>query len=173
MVTLYSFNWIDYVYFLVIVLSMTLGAWRGFARSLLACIIWILAFILPGILGQLLAPYFSKMIDGSNAQLFFAMGSIFIVTLVIGFILGWIIKKSIQDSEFSGADRFMGAIFGIFRGIALLAVVTALISLTNLAQTPTWQKSVLVQSFDTAIVNILSVFPASWTQTVDQKILST
>lgn len=171
MVTLYSFNGVDYGYFAVIVLSMILGAWKGFARSLLAALIWLAAFVIPGVFSELLAPCFSRVIDNTNGQLFLAMGSLFLGVLIIGWILGWVIKKSIQEAELSGMDRFLGLIFGVFRGIALLAVVTALVSLTTLSQTEAWQKSVLVKNFETAMINILSVFPGAWTETIEQKII--
>jgi len=169
-VTIYSFNWVDGVYAALIVFSIVLGAFRGFARSLLALLVWVLAFIIPGVFGGLLAPYFSKIVSEPNAQLFLAMGSLFIVVLIVGWIFSWIIKKSIQDSDLGGADRFLGGIFGFFRGIALLVIITSLVMLTNLAHTEAWKKSVLVDNFGVAIENILSLFPVSWTQALEMEI---
>ena len=171
-VNIYSFNWMDCVYVGVLVLSMIFGAFRGFSRSLLSFVIWILAFVIPGVFGGLVAPLFSGVISQPNGRLFLAMGLLFVVVFIVGWILSWIIGKSIQDSELAGADRFLGFIFGFFRGMALLAIVTALVMLTTLSQAQVWQKSVLVGGFNIAIENVLGLFPTSWTNALDSRIWS-
>ncbi len=163
-VTIYSLNGVDYAYFAFMALSMIWGAVRGLTRSLLSMIVWLLAFILPGILGDVLAPHMAFITVIPKAQIWLSFIAIFLLVLIFGFLLSFIVKKGVDVSELNGSDRFLGLIFGFLRSIAVLAVLTVLISLTTLSEADSWRNSVLVPRFDIAIENILGVFPGDLTQ---------
>lgn len=167
-VTIYSlaesFTGVDYAYFALMVLSMIWGLMRGLTRSLLSLVVWLLAFILPGLLGDLLAPHMAFITPIATAQIWLSFIAIFVLVLVFGFLLSFIVKKGVDTADLNGSDRFLGLIFGFFRSIAVLAVITVLISLTTLSQADAWKNSVLVPGFNTAIENILGVFPGDLTQ---------
>ncbi len=163
-ITIYSLTGVDYAYFALMLVSMIWGAIRGLTRSLLSLVVWLLAFILPGLLGELLAPHMAVITPILKAQLWLSFIAIFVLVLIFGFLLSFIVKKGVDTADLNGSDRFLGMVFGFFRSIAVLAVITVLISLTTLAQADPWKNSVLVPNFNIAIENVLGVFPGDMTQ---------
>jgi len=151
-------------FLLIGLVSVIFGIWKGFARSFLSLVIWVLAFLLPVLCSGLLAPHLSKIVQNQNAQFFLAILIIFLLVLILGWVLGKIVKLSIDISGLSGIDRLFGFIFGVLRAIVILGILTSLISLTALSETHAWKTSELAQSLNTAVENIVSCFPQAWTE---------
>lgn len=155
-----EFNWVDYIFFAILVLSMIFGYRRGFIREVISLIIWIIALTLPTFLGPVVAPHLSGFSANENIQIGVSFLGIFVLVFLVGLIINFAMRKTVDKTGLSGVDRFVGLIFGLFRGIAILAVVVSFVNLTVLGSKDAWNQSFMVPKFDAAIQNVLSVFPS-------------
>lgn len=155
-----QFNWIDYLFFAVMIISMIFGYRRGFIREIISLVVWFVALALPTFLGPVIAPHLSGFSENPSIQIGVAFLGIFVIVFIIGLVINFIARKAIDKTGLSGADRFIGVIFGLFRGIAILAVVVSFVNLTVLSTRDSWNQSFLVPKYENAIQNVLSLFPS-------------
>jgi membrane protein required for colicin V production len=97
---------IDIIISVALVASIIVGFVRGFVResisiATLVVAIWASLHFGPGVWGALL---------------------IFGVVLAVGGLIGWGVSKLVRLSVLSGIDRLMGSLFGVLRGILLVAL---------------------------------------------------
>lgn len=159
--TLYSFNWLDYCFLAVILLSMIIGFKRGFIREIISLIIWILALMLPIAFSQDLAPLFIGFSKNEHIQVGVSFVAIFLAVFIIGLIINFIMKQVVSKTGMSGVDHFGGLIFGVFRGVALLAVLVAFLGITVFVKSASYQHSALVPRFEVVINKAKSIIPES------------
>ncbi|MBP8236916.1 MAG: CvpA family protein, partial [Pseudomonas sp.] len=72
---------------------------------------------------------------------------LFVVTLLVGALVNYLIGELIRVTGLSGTDRFLGMVFGAARGGLLVVVLVGLISLAPVQQDSWWQESALLPHF--------------------------
>ncbi len=84
---------------------------------------------------------------------------VFVGVLAIGWIVGLILSSAVRASGLGPADRALGAIFGIARGVIIVLVVVILAGLTPLPREPFWREAVLSGPFETAALALRQFLP--------------
>ena len=123
-----SISAFDLIVFLIIVYSMAQCAAKGFMRSLLSFLKWILALIITIILVPKLNPWVqdyieSKFITDIGLGIF-----IYIVSLFIIINIGKAISNVVTWSGFGSVDKTFGLIFGIFKGYVICVCILSLLN---------------------------------------------
>ncbi len=124
-----GFTIIDGVVALIIVLSALLAYSRGFVREALAIAGWIVA----GIVAFIFAPQVEPLVTeipfvgdflGDNCELSMiaAFALVFAVALIIASLITPLFSSLVQRSVLGGLDQGLGFIFGVARGILLVAI---------------------------------------------------
>ncbi|WBU59552.1 CvpA family protein [Paracoccus albus] len=124
-----GFTIIDAVVAAVIILSAILAYARGFVRESLAILGWIgaavLAFIFAGTLRPMIAqiPFLDQFL-GESCELatIAAFAVAFALALVLFSIITPLFSSVVQRSALGGVDQGMGFLFGVARGILLVAI---------------------------------------------------
>ena len=124
-----GFTLVDGIVAAVIILSAILAYSRGFVRESLAILGWIgaaiLAFLFAGTMRPLIAqiPYVDKIIaDNCELGMIAGFAVVFALALVVFSILTPLFSSVVQRSALGGVDQGMGFLFGVARGILLVAV---------------------------------------------------
>lgn len=124
-----GFTMIDGIVAAVIILSAILAYSRGFVRESLAILGWIgaavLAFIFAGAVQPLISqvPYVNDILAGScELGMIAGFAVVFALALVVFSILTPLFSGVVQRSALGGVDQGMGFLFGVARGILLVAV---------------------------------------------------
>lgn len=124
-----SFTIIDGVVAVIIVLSALLAYSRGFVREAMAIAGWIgatvLAFIFADQVQPLIRqiPVVGEFIDDScELSIIAAFAAVFAVALVIFSIFTPLFSSLVQRSALGGLDQGVGFLFGVLRGVLLVAV---------------------------------------------------
>ncbi len=113
----------DLIVLLVLVLSALLAFARGFVHEVLAVAGWIGA-ILATIYGlPYVRPYARTLVDNPAVADIAAGLALFLVSLVILSLLTRAISQRIRDSQLNALDRSLGFVFGLVRGVVLLAIL--------------------------------------------------
>ncbi|MFT4015302.1 MAG: CvpA family protein [Paracoccus sp. (in: a-proteobacteria)] len=124
-----GFTIIDGIVAAVIILSAILAYARGFVRESLAILGWIgaalLAFLFAATVRPMVAqvPGLNKFL-GESCELatIAAFAAVFAVALVVFSIITPLFSSVVQRSALGGVDQGMGFLFGVARGILLVAV---------------------------------------------------
>ena len=72
---------------------------------------------------------------------------IFVLTLVIMTQINKLASQLIKKSGLTGADRMIGMIFGVMRGVLIVSVLVFLAGFTAMPQDSWWQESILMDVF--------------------------
>lgn len=124
-----GFTIIDGVVAIVIVVSALLAFSRGLVRELLAIAGWVaaaaLAFLFAGTVQPLVrqAPVIGDLIgDSCELSVIGAFAAVFAVGLVVFSIFTPLFSGAVQRSALGGVDQGLGFLFGVARGVLLVAV---------------------------------------------------
>jgi membrane protein required for colicin V production len=133
---------LDWIFLAILLLSLMVGAWRGLVYEVLSLATWFAAFLLA----QWFAPAAAQHLPmaGSSETIRYAAGFVlvFIGAVFAGSILTWLVSRLFQVAGLRPADRVLGAVFGVMRGVIVLLAVAVLVSMTPLHADAWWNESV-------------------------------
>ncbi|RKF15204.1 CvpA family protein [Roseovarius spongiae] len=124
-----GFTIIDGVVAVVIVLSALLAYSRGLVREALAIAGWIVAGIVAFIFAPQVEPLVKEVpvvgdfiADSCELSMIAAFAAVFAVALIIASFITPLFSSLVQRSALGGIDQGLGFIFGVARGILLVAI---------------------------------------------------
>ena len=139
---------VDWAIIAIVLLSAVLGLMRGMVRELIALGTWVAAILVARMFGpqvsEMLAPY----IEYPKLQTGLGFVLTVIVVVVLGSFLSKITQKLISATGLGGLDRIMGFIFGGARGVAVLVLLVAMLSLTSLREADWWSASQFIPNLE-------------------------
>lgn len=124
-----GFTIIDGVVAAIIILSALLAYSRGFVREAMAIAGWVVAAILAFIFAPNVQPLVKEIPvlsgligDSCELSMITAFGAVFALALVVASFFTPLFSSLVQRSALGGLDQGMGFLFGVLRGIVLVAV---------------------------------------------------
>lgn len=124
-----GFTLIDGIVAAVIILSAILAYSRGFVRESLAILGWIGAAVLAFIFADSMRPLIAQvpglnrfLADSCELSMIAGFAVVFALALVVFSIITPLFSSVVQRSALGGVDQGMGFLFGVARGILLVAV---------------------------------------------------
>jgi membrane protein required for colicin V production len=142
-----GFSWVDWAIIAIIAISSLISLSRGFVKEALSLLTWIIAGVVAWMFGGALSQHLGEFIETPSARVIAACAILFIVTLLVGALVNYLIGELIRVTGLSGTDRFLGMVFGAARGGLLVVVLIGLLSLAPVQQDPWWQQSTLLPHF--------------------------
>jgi membrane protein required for colicin V production len=148
-------TFVDYGFFITIVISSLLGCYRGFIRELLSIIAWFFAFYLAQSFSPILA---SKLhwIDTESFRDLIAYFLIFISVLVSSMGVIAILNKFIKYTGLTLPNILLGGMFGLLRALLIGLVCHFVIQSTSFEKNSAWQDALIKPYFEsfTAMVDV-------------------
>ncbi len=154
-------NWLDLVFIALIVLSGLLSLYRGFVREVLSLATWIVAAWVGIRFASELAVHLPDAVTDTTLRMGIAFAILFVLVLIAGGILGALANRLVRGTGLTGTDRSLGVIFGLLRGVLLVAVLVFLAWLTPLTEEGWWEQSRLVPEFERLVNWLLDQLPQS------------
>lgn len=154
--------WIDYVILAVVVLSALIGLVRGLLREGFAILTWVAALWTASHFHAMVSPYLQSMITLASVRQIAAFTIVFLLMLLAGSLMAFILARLVQSTGLSGSDRLAGLVFGMVRGVLLVGVMLLLLAQTPLVHDPWWQQSSFIPRFAPLIQWIKSMLPANF-----------
>jgi len=142
-----AFTWVDWAIIAIIAVSSLISLSRGFVKEALSLLTWIIAGVVAWMFGGALSEHLGEWIETPSARVIAACALLFIVTLLVGALVNYLIGELIRVTGLSGTDRLLGMVFGAARGGLLVVVLVGLLSLAPVQQDPWWQQSTLLPHF--------------------------
>ena len=151
-------TWVDYVVMGVLVLSVVWGAWRGLVHEVLSLAGWIMAFLAA----NLLAAPLSETFPANMRPEFRVVGAfvlVFVATLVLTTLLTALVTKFVRVSVLQSLDRWLGALFGLLRGLVVVVALAMIGGLTPLPRMPEWTNSATGYSLAQTVIQLKQWLP--------------
>jgi len=139
--------WVDYVIIGIILISAFIGLFRGLVKEAFSLGTWVISIIIGIRFSQPFSVYLVDYIEMPSVRIAAAFIILLLLTLMLGAILFFLLSQLIDKTGLTGMDRFAGFLFGIARGMVVMAVLVLLAGLTPLPQDPWWVESSLIGPF--------------------------
>jgi membrane protein required for colicin V production len=120
---IFKFSLLDWIVLAILVYSIAVSWYKGFVREILGLVTVVLGVIFAAWFCSEVAGVFKNVVTSENLALFFGFSVIFLATLVVGFVIIWLIGRFMKFAKLQWADRMLGAAFGFIRGWAIGAVI--------------------------------------------------
>ena len=135
---------IDILILALIGFSVVLGVWRGFLREAISLAAWVAAFLLAFVFVDEGASYLTKTIPVPEIRFILAFGGLFLFVLFVGGLVNIIVGQIVVKAGLDSADRLMGFVLGMLRGVAIVAILVLLAGLSPLPQENWWHQSLFL-----------------------------
>jgi len=141
-------TFIDYGFFIIVIISTLLGCYRGFVRELLAIIAWFFAFYLAQSFSPILA---SKLnwIHTESIRSLAAYILIFIAVLITSMGVIAILNKFIKYTGLTLPNILMGGLFGFTRAFLIGLMCYLVVQSTSFENHAAWQNARIKPYFET------------------------
>ena len=116
------FTWLDIVLIVIMLISAILAMMRGFAREVLSIVAWVCAAIGAYLLFEPMLPLAQQYIQPDILAKGVLIGGSFFIILIAISLLVILITEILLESRIGALDRTLGFIFGLARGLLLVAV---------------------------------------------------
>lgn len=142
------FNWVDWAILAIILISAVLSLTRGFFREIISLLSWVAAFVVGRVFYEPLAEILSGFFQASpSIYALAAFVILFVATLIVGGLIGILIRSLVKLSGLSMTDRILGVGFGVLRGGLVIVIMLVLLKMTPVVQDPWWNESLLIPHF--------------------------
>ncbi len=115
-------NLFDYLLLAFVGLSMVWSLWRGFVREILSLLAWIAAFLAAAHFSAPTATALKTWITPPIVADLIAFVLVFLAVMVLAALVGAGIRRLLQRAELTAFDRGLGVLFGLARGLLLVAL---------------------------------------------------
>lgn len=155
---------LDTFFLIGLLVSISLGLWRGFVYEVLAVLNWLLALLLAQWLGEDVGHWLP--LDGQPEALVRVLGYVlvFVVSVFVGGLVVWAIPKLVEQAGLRPVDRMLGAAFGVLRAAILMLALTVGVLMTSFRQSAWWEESYAVHASVWALLQLKPLLPAGVAQ---------
>jgi membrane protein required for colicin V production len=118
-----GWNWLDSAILGILALSTVVAIWEGLIREVISLVALVAGILVAALEYTRVAPWFERWIH----PLDFAQGTAFIAlflgVLIAGAVLGFLLRRIALIAGLGWFDRFLGGVFGLVRGFAIVSVL--------------------------------------------------
>ncbi len=141
-------NGADWIIVAILAASGLLSLWRGFVKEAISLVVWIAAFGIGITFSPQLSTLLAASVENDSLRLILAFILLFIGTLIVGGLINRILASLLKVTGLSGTDRWLGMVFGVFRGaIVILACLIIVPPLVAVNEELWWRESMLIPQF--------------------------
>ncbi|MBS0273352.1 MAG: CvpA family protein [Proteobacteria bacterium] len=134
----FSFHWIDLLVVAIVGASAVFAVYRGFVAETLSIFAWAAAAFATLYFAPAAAPLLSGSMSSVAAQVV-AYIAVFLVVLIPLSFVSARFADNVRSSSVGPLDRSLGAVFGIIRGLILIAMAYILFTLiVPIKKQPEW-----------------------------------
>lgn len=149
----------DYLVLFVLICSVVISTLRGLVKEILSLLSWIVSFVIANAYGKDLAAMLPDVVPGNVTRLIVAFLALFIGVRLLMTLLTMAIDALIKASGLTLADRGLGGLFGLGRGLVLVLAAVLVCGMTAIPQQPFWKEALLSPMAETAARTVKPFLP--------------
>ena len=156
----------DYLVLFVLACSVVISTLRGLVKEMLSLLSWVIAFVVANAYGAVLAGFLPALIPGEVIRLMVAFVVLFIgVRLLMG-LFSMAVDALVTATGLSLADRGLGGLFGLARGLVIVLAAVILCGMTSIPQQAFWKHALLSPLAESGARTVKPFLPAAYAQHV-------
>ena len=149
----------DYAVLAILLVSILVSVWRGLVREILSLIGWVVAFVVANLYAQEVQALLPSVLGLPIlrfivAFLLLLLGTIFLIALI-----NWAILRGIAAAGLDLADRGLGGLFGLARGMIIVLALVLVGGMTRAPQMNFWKDALFSHLAESAVDTILPFLP--------------
>ncbi|GAA0419085.1 CvpA family protein [Massilia aurea] len=157
----------DYLVLFVLIASVVISTLRGLVKEILSLVGWVVAFVVANVYGAQLAPLLPEVIPGGSARLMAAFIVLFLGVRILMGLLSMAIGAVVAATGLSLADRGLGGLFGLARGIVIVLAGVILCGMTAIPQQAFWRDALLSPIAETGARTVKPFLPAAFAEHIN------
>jgi membrane protein required for colicin V production len=127
---------------------------------------WIVAFVVANAYSETLATLLPDMIPGNVTRLIVAFLVLFIGVRLLMMLLTMAMDEFIKATGLTLADRGLGSLFGLARGLVIILASVLICGMTALPQQPFWKDALFSPYAETAARTVKPFLPGDFARHV-------
>ncbi len=139
---------VDFGIVTIVVVLLVLGLIWGFVKVAIALGTWLAASTISFSFAPNLAASLLTAIESPPMRLAAAMGILFVLTIMVGAVVSFLVRQFVSKTGLSGLDRVLGLIIGGSLGLVVVVALVFVAGLTNAPSYDWWQSSMLIERFE-------------------------
>lgn len=157
----------DYLVLFVLIASIVISTLRGLVKEILSLVSWVVAFVVANMYGAQLAPMLPELVPGETLRLILAFIALFIGVRLLMALLMMAVDALIKAGGLSLADRGLGGLFGLARGVIFVLAAVIVAGMTDLPKQDFWKNALLSPIVETGVRTVKPFLPAALSQHVN------
>ncbi|MBL8377092.1 MAG: CvpA family protein [Burkholderiales bacterium] len=149
----------DYAIAAILAASIAVSVWRGLIREILSLFAWVVAFVVANAFAGDLAPSLT-MLPGHPVLRLIVAFLLILVACAIGMaLINWLLLRAIRASGMTLADRGLGGLFGLARGLLIVLSLVIVGGMTKAPEMPFWKDALFSPLAQTAVETLRPWLP--------------
>ncbi len=158
---------IDYAIIALLLTSSIIGLFLGFVKEAFSLLLWVAAIWVGLNFSREFSGFLEGAIDYPSARIAAAFAMLFLLTLIVGNLISYLLGALVEKTGLTGSDRFAGMIFGLGRGMVVVSLIIMMAGLTPLPEDSWWKESVLIPPFQSLAVWLKDHIPSGMTDYIN------
>jgi membrane protein required for colicin V production len=150
-----AWNWLDWTFAVIVAGSVIAAVIKGFTRELISLASLVTALVVAAIAYPRAALWFEDLTKSHEVALGLGFLVLFLGVLLLGSLVSLLARKLIKTAGIQWFDRFLGAVFGLLRGVLVDCVL--LLVLVAFAIKPAAVQQSSLAPYVTTGANIISL----------------
>jgi membrane protein required for colicin V production len=149
----------DYLVLFVLVCSIVISTLRGLVKEMLSLLGWVVSLVVANAYGDSLAALLPDVIPGHVTRLIVAFITLFIGVRLLMMLLTMALDAVVKAGGLTIADRGLGGLFGLARGLVIVLAAVLVCGMTAIPQQDFWRHALLSPLAETAARTVLPFLP--------------
>lgn len=116
-------NLLDFVFLLVLFVSLAMAAWKGFAKVLVSLAALVVGLVLAARLYGRAGSMLFSWVHEPVLRVVLGFLAVFFLVLALGALVAFALDRILKWSQLRWVDRILGALFGLLRGWCICTVI--------------------------------------------------
>jgi len=112
-----AWNWLDWTFAIIVAVSVIAAVIKGFVRELISLASLVVGLVVAAMGYPRAALWFEDLTKSHEIALGLGFLVLFLGTLLLGSLFSLLARKLIKTAGIQWVDRFLGAVFGLVRGV--------------------------------------------------------
>jgi len=149
----------DYLILFILVCSIVVGTLRGLIKELLLLTSWITSIAIANKYSKDVIQFLPDILPGNTARLIVSFLILFFSIRLLVVCLGIALETLIKAGNLRFLDHSLGVLFGIARGVILVAIIVIFCETTTIPKQYFWRHALLSQLVETSVQKITPHLP--------------
>ena len=149
----------DYAVLTILLISIIVSVMRGLVREILSLIGWVAAFVVASLFANDAAALLPSVIGLPILRVIVAFLLLLLGGALLMALVNWGILRAISAAGLDLADRGLGGLFGLARGVVIVIALVMVGGMTRLPQMSVWKDALLSPLAETAVNTLLPFLP--------------